>query len=610
MNPARRMLGALRRLRAIVGTPGLLIALFALLSFGYGLYVLASEYNRPRQAARDALHLLLHGWAHAPNAQGRSLIDDVDSWHHASAAERAPSEAQIREALRDLGNELARQHERFPLFRILAMEIRPRGGDPLARWGTIPRPSALDDDVVDTIPLSVAGVAPSADLVVHCQVAPSVERAALGLETSYHHLLLAVLGLSGYSLLCLAYMILQARSLSERMAREAAQAAALDLADRTCHELGNGVFVLSNERKNLASHLDLIDRFVAEEGPARAAAAGRLGIDPELSARWAHALTKEYAARGIEPGVELHRSAAMAREVCRQIAVCSEYIALTVRELDGFLKRSPLPVTFERVLVGEVFDEALALLGPPLEAAAARVERDKEEGGSLWVRADRRLLVHALVNLLKNALEAASAAGRTPEITLSARVEGATVWLGVADNGPGIAEAGLKRVFDEGYSTKGHGRGRGLAIVRESISLQRGEIRVISRPGAGTRFELGLALEREGSELPQTSWSQTPHFPSPFPSIDFKRRAFCHDRPEGILDGGIRGPRVASRGGRRGWRVLPEGPRSVMAATSRKSPKEMSSASIRRLGKNPQRNTEEAPGTPGEKRKRVERRSS
>src|ERR1700722_6403009 len=106
MNPARRMLGALRRLRAIVGTPGLLIALFALLSFGYGLYVLASEYNRPRQAAGDALHLLLHGWAHAPNSLGRSLIDDVDSWSHASAAERASRAAQIRDALRGLGNEL------------------------------------------------------------------------------------------------------------------------------------------------------------------------------------------------------------------------------------------------------------------------------------------------------------------------------------------------------------------------------------------------------------------------------------------------------------------------------------------------------------------------
>ena len=107
------------------------------------------------------------------------------------------------------------------------------------------------------------------------------------------------------------------------------------------------------------------------------------------------------------------------------------------------------------------------------------------------MRGDRRLLVHALVNLLKNALEAASAAGRTPEITVSTRVEGSTVWLEVADNGPGITEAGLNRVFGEGYTTKGPGRGRGLAIVRESISVQRGEIRVSSRLGAGTCFALG-----------------------------------------------------------------------------------------------------------------------
>jgi signal transduction histidine kinase len=496
MNPARRMLGALRRLRAIMGIPGLMIAMFALLSFGYGLFVLASEYNRPRQAARDALRLLLHGWAHAPNASGRSLIDDVESWRHASAAQRAAGAAQIGAALRDLGSDLARQHERFPLFRIQAMEIRPQKGEFLATWGTIPAPTGVDEDVVDTIPLTARGETPAVDLVVHCQVAPSVERAAVGLETSYHHLLLAVAGLSGYSLLCLAYMILQARSLSERMAREAAQAAALDLADRTCHELGNGVFVLSNERRNLTSHLDLIDRFVTEEGPARAAAAGRLGLDADQATRWENALSKEYAARGIEPGVELRRSAAMAREVCRQIAVCSEYIALTVRELDGFLKRSPLPVTLERVPVTEVFEEALALLGPPLEAAAAHVDRVKETGEGVSVCADRRLLVHALVNLLKNALEAASAAGRTPEITLSVRLQGTLAWLGVADNGPGILGDRLNRVFDEGYSTKGPGRGHGLAIVRESISLQRGEIRVSSPPGGGTRFELGLALER------------------------------------------------------------------------------------------------------------------
>jgi signal transduction histidine kinase len=280
------------------------------------------------------------------------------------------------------------------------------------------------------------------------------------------------------------------------VAREAAQEAALDLADRTCHELGNGVFVLSNERKNLTGHLDLIDRFVSEEGEARAAAARRLGIDPELAARWDQVMKREYAARGIDPDVEIRGSAAIAREVCRQIAVCSEYIALTVRELDGFLKRSPVPVVLDRLAVGDVFDEALALLGPGLEAAGARIERAHEADRHLWVCADRRLLVHALVNLLKNALEAAAAAGIVPRITLNAEVEGATVWLGVADNGPGISEASLRRVFDVGYSTKGAGRGRGLAIVRESINVQGGEIRVSRRPAGGIRFQIGLPMAK------------------------------------------------------------------------------------------------------------------
>ena len=188
----------------------------------------------------------------------------------------------------------------------------------------------------------------------------------------------------------------------------------LDLADRTCHELGNGVFVLSNERKNLTDHLDLLDRFVAES--ERAAAACRMGIDPELAARWDHALKREYAARGIDPALEIRASVAIARDVCRQIAVCSEYIALTVRELDGFLKRSPLPVSLDHVAVVDVFDEALALLGPGLDASEARIERDIEQDRHLRVRADRRLLVHALVNLLKNALEAAVGRGTPLEL--------------------------------------------------------------------------------------------------------------------------------------------------------------------------------------------------
>ena len=500
-NPVRRLWGLRRRLYAILGAPGLMIVAISLLSFGFGLIVLAREYNRPRKTGLEALHQVISGWVSLPDPLGRTLVDYVDLWRHADPDRKAGQLEVVHDAVFDLGYQLDQQSERFPLIWVVALELGPDDAPPLVRWVSPLGGGALPSAVVVRVPLFPEGREPAISLRVRYRVVPTVERAAAGLEASYRRLLLALLGFSGYSLLCLGYMILSAQALSERSAREAAREATLDLADRTCHELGNGVFVLSNERRNLTDLLDLIDRFVAQEPEARAAAVRRLGVDPELAARWDHALKREYASRGIDPDLELRNGAAVARDVCRQISVCAEYITLTVRELDGFLKRSALPVTVEPVVVCECFDEALALLGPRLEAADARVEWQSGLLRGLTVRGDRRLLVHALVNLLKNAVEAASIAGNVPEITLSARVEGATAWIGVADNGPGIPAADVRHIFDDGYSTKGAGRGRGLAIVRESIHIQGGILRHGSRPGGGTLFQIGLPLAAEAEAL-------------------------------------------------------------------------------------------------------------
>jgi signal transduction histidine kinase len=492
MRALRRFADAVGRLRAALGTPGLMIGLFSLLSFAFGLMVLVRQYNRPREIGRVTLHQVIGGWVRIPGYLGTTLIDDVDRWRHASAQDEPRRRAELVKVFAQLGDELDHQSERFPLLRIVSMELLPRGGRPLARWDGPTASLSSRADVLDRIALLPPGDGPAIDLLVRYRIDPDVVREAAGLETSYHRLFLAVVGLSGFSLICLGYMVLHAKALSARAAREAAQEATLDLADRTCHELGNGVFILSNERRNLADHLDLVDRFVSQEAEARASAARRAGLDPDALARWNDALEHEYAARGIAPGHELRGSAAIAREVCRQIAVCSEYIALTVRELDGFLKRSELPVELGQVAVADCFEEALALLQPAIESSGSEVERRLPD--DLLVKADRRLLVHALVNLLKNALEAASGLRETPRVRLEARVEGSAAWLVVADNGPGIAEDDLHRIFDAGYTTKAASRGRGLAIVRESVHVQGGVIDVSSRPGEGAEFRIGLPV--------------------------------------------------------------------------------------------------------------------
>lgn len=491
MSVARRAWGFVAGLVAIVGWQGLMSGLIALAAFAYGLGMLYREYDRPWQIEHEVLHKVLANWALAPDYLGKNLVDYAHDWLDAPEAARPPLRARVRESLHQLGESLERHDNLFPLINVVGLTLKHRGGDIVEPWTPRYAPAASAVEV-DTIPVA-EGPAPL-DLVVRFQVAGEVDSVVAANERYYDRMIGALIGLSGASLLCFGYMVLHILGLRDRVAREAAQAATLDLADRTCHELGNVAFVVSNERRNLAGHIDLLDRFLAEEAEARADAARRAGIDPADAAKFDHALRREYADRGIAPDLELRRSVAMARDVCRQIAACSDYIALTVRELDGFLKRTELPVVLGPIAAGDVLEEAVTLLSPRLEAAGAVVERPAPSDGTIRVAGDRRLLTHALINLLKNGVEAASGAGIEPVVTLSARRDGETAWLSVADNGPGITEADRRLIFEDGFSTKGPGRGQGLAIVRESVRLQNGRIEVAPRPDGGAIFSIGLPV--------------------------------------------------------------------------------------------------------------------
>jgi signal transduction histidine kinase len=471
------------------------IAGLSVLMFGFGLFIVRREYDHLARERVEVMRRLIGRWVRTASADylgSRNLVDDAEAWRRdPGPAARAAVEARLVR----MGAWFQEQNERSPVVEIVAMGLRQGGGSPDSRpvrWQASTGTTA-EAATLEAIPvLPPAPGLPGVVLDVRYRTEPEVARMTAGLETSYRRLLLAVLGLSGYSVLCLIYMGFHAHALHANAAREAAQQATLDLADRTCHELGNVAFVLSNERRNLSDHLALVERFLDEGADALEAAIRRARLDGPAAERLRQALRREYAGRGIDPEVELRGGASIARDVCRQIAVCSDYIALTVRELDGYLKQSALPVAPGPLDVVECLDDAQALLGPSLDAAAVRIERPADASERPVAQADRRLLVHALVNLLKNAVEATKAGGVPPRITLAAGLEDGTVWVEVGDNGPGIAPEALPRIFDVGYSTKGVGRGRGLAIVRDSIDAQGGTLRVRSEPGRGTTFRIGL----------------------------------------------------------------------------------------------------------------------
>ena len=96
----------------------------------------------------------------------------------------------------------------------------------------------------------------------------------------------------------------------------------------------------------------------------------------------------------------------------------------------------------------------------------------------------------ALYNVLDNAAQAIAAGGR---VRVTSRVgEGGCSEVLVEDNGCGIANENLERLFDPFFTTRpvGSGTGLGLSVARDIMTAHRGEILVRSKPGAGTRVTL------------------------------------------------------------------------------------------------------------------------
>jgi signal transduction histidine kinase len=117
-------------------------------------------------------------------------------------------------------------------------------------------------------------------------------------------------------------------------------------------------------------------------------------------------------------------------------------------------------------------------------------------GDFATVNADDVLLRQALSNLFRNSVEACSAVQREPRITVDGRldVRTATNHVTVSDNGPGIPEEALTKVFQPFFTMKPGGTGLGLAIVQKVIVSHNGRVTAANQPNGGAVFSMTLPL--------------------------------------------------------------------------------------------------------------------
>ncbi|MCG8038099.1 MAG: AAA family ATPase [Candidatus Thiodiazotropha taylori] len=135
-----------------------------------------------------------------------------------------------------------------------------------------------------------------------------------------------------------------------------------------------------------------------------------------------------------------------------------------------------------------------------------------------YVKADAGKLRQVLINLLGNAVKFTEQGGfslRAQTIPIEGDHKQLSLQIEVEDSGPGIPSEQLDRIFEPfsqaGYSSaKARGTGLGLAISRSFVELMGGDIKVDSRLGEGTLFQLEIpVIITEAADLKETASRQS-----------------------------------------------------------------------------------------------------
>lgn len=161
-----------------------------------------------------------------------------------------------------------------------------------------------------------------------------------------------------------------------------------------------------------------------------------------------------------------------------------------VRFVDAYRDYTTIPKPkFAVVSVKKMFDHIQNLLSNEMESLNIEFNISLAPE-NIEITADRELIEMVLINLIKNAKEALTE-NNEPKIELRCRLdnEKRTI-IEVKDNGPGIIQEAMERIFIPFYTTKKNGSGIGLALSRQIMQLHNGSLNVKSEPDLFTIFTL------------------------------------------------------------------------------------------------------------------------
>ena len=145
------------------------------------------------------------------------------------------------------------------------------------------------------------------------------------------------------------------------------------------------------------------------------------------------------------------------------------------------------------VKLNEFLEQKLAFMGSAFENAGVRLHTDFD-AGLKTINADAEQLWQALLNLVRNSLEAMPRGGA---LAISTQKRNGEAILSVADTGKGMSEEELKQVFVPFFTTKPRGTGLGLPLTQQILHAHGAVLECASIAGKGTTFTIHFPLENK-----------------------------------------------------------------------------------------------------------------
>src|SRR5580700_8089041 len=215
----------------------------------------------------------------------------------------------------------------------------------------------------------------------------------------------------------------------------------------------------------------------------------------EMSAGIAHEFKNSLATiSGYAQMIRSETTPGDVRESSERILEQTRALTHVVTEFLRFAK--PLEICYETVPMQTVVEKVAEELHETIPHCTVEFEGTFQD-----LPGDEALLRQALLNLARNGAESALTASTTPCVTISGTIEelGGRKWqrICVADDGPGIPETDLPKIFLPFYTTKSEGTGLGLAVVQKVALQHAGSIEARNRPDGGAEFLLWLPLRQE-----------------------------------------------------------------------------------------------------------------